>query len=208
VLFIQHTGAYCSAVSNNFNGFLKPALVVVDQKGQERVIEEQEENFILPIILKNKPLANPLHHYSEQETAIALPQDLIQNLSSTYLSTGANDDWFNIVSVKHIGRNTLSFDIDIKSSLGVLSMPLATRIMAEIIIISALYLMKQTVKDGPVWGSRLLLNSDKIIKVNKIVNFQIYISPTIQTGIANSNSHLAYVSIANDRFSGVFKFSL
>lgn len=208
VLFIQHTGAYCSAVSNNFNGFLKPALVIVDQQGHGQIVEEQEEHFISPAILSNKPLENPLHRYSNHGEESILSLELIQNLSSTYLSTGANEDYFNIVSVKYIGCNTLSFDIDVKSSLGVLSMPLATRIMAETVIISAFYLMKRTVKDRSVWGSRFLLNSNKIIKVNKVVNFQIYISPTITEGVANSNSHLAYVSVADGRFSGVFKFSL
>lgn len=204
VLFMQHTGAYCSSASNNFNGFSRPSMLIVDEHGECRMVEKKEDHFAVPTLLGFAP--------QNYEDELEYPQNILMehilNLSSDYLREGANNDRFEILKTTQVTENTLDFTLDVTSSLGVLSMPMAVRIMAETGIVSALHFLDKSVKDISVWGTRLYMISDKMIKINKPIKCRVSISPSIKESSVGYHTNLAYIEIENGHFSSVFKFVL
>jgi hypothetical protein len=176
-------------------------MVVVDHAGEEYALEREEDQFCMPTVLAYAPLRREQRYPEAQRLA----SEHIDKLSSKYLRSEADDDRFDIVETAQIADRTLSFRIHIDSPLGALSMHMALRVMAEILIVSALHLAGRKVKDVSVWGTRLYMTCDKLIKTKKPLNLTVNISPSIMD--EQQSVHLAYIDIENGKFTGTFKFT-
>lgn len=205
-LFIQHCGAYCYAVSSEFNGRLYQGMVKIEEDGTAIRCNEAAPGFLSPTQFTYR-WEEDAERYTAPKT---LDLELVRRLQSEYLSNGAAKDTYEIVRVDRVSENSFDVQFDVRSSLGVVSMPLAIRLIGDAAIVSLLYLSKKEVKDVSVWGDWLSLQCPQSIDANRIITCTIAMSPISSRKTANDKVATARFSLEGDRFSGVtrLKFTL
>ncbi|MCZ8247632.1 MULTISPECIES: pyridoxal-dependent decarboxylase, pyridoxal binding domain protein [unclassified Microcystis] len=203
-LLIQHAGAYCYSVSNHFNGFHGPGHITIDEMGQIETAYTAEDvfadhNFLGFSLPTRLPSEVPDHE---------IDLDIIERLSSDYLKQGASSDGYTFTRVQLIAPRTLQFMVKAKSSLGAISIPFAARIASDATIISALYLVGKQAKDVSVWGTRIYMKSDTIIRTSQPLRLVVYIAPKSSLPVDKHITHLSHWDLGNGKFKGSFRFTL
>lgn len=171
-LLIQHVGAYCHAIANNFNGIFAPSQAIVDDYGRvERITNVPEDWFF----------ENNIQSYrwfgEEELTPTSIDLGLVESLSSTYLRIQAAEDSFEFESVGTDKAGLYRFIISAHSPLGLLSMPLATRIAGDAVIIAGLHHLGRQMKDVSVWGIRQTLTANKAVSLDSPIELIVRIVP-------------------------------
>jgi diaminopimelate decarboxylase len=204
VLFFQHMGAYCSAVGNRFNGLMSPAQITVTDEGYASIDVLKEDDFCDPVLL-GFDWRNDEKQWGE---AVMIDRDTVENLGSRYLHHELNEDTYEFLETSQSSDRTLDFKLKVSTSLGVISMPLAVRIASDATIISALYLIGKHRKDVSVWGTRLFMTGDQMIKTNRPVNCRISISHALKLSSDRHSQFVVYWDINNGKFRGIFRITL
>jgi len=203
-LLIQHTGAYCNSVANRFNGRLSPAWITARDDGSHKLTNLPEDEFIDPHLLTFDWRSDRLRSYSDRQ----MDNGRITELSSEYLRIGANEDRYRFIETRQTDERTFEFLLDAESPLGLVSLPFAVRMAADATIVAALALLGKKQKDVSVWGSRLYMCSDKMIKTNKPIRCLVTTSPTGSLKEAGHQQGFACFDLADGRFKGSFRLTI
>jgi len=186
------------------NGFHRPGHITIDEMGQIETAYTAEDvfadhNFLGFSLPTRLPSEVPDHE---------IDLDIIERLSSDYLKQGASSDGYTFTRVQLIAPRTLQFMVKAKSSLGAISIPFAARIASDATIISALYLVGKQAKDVSVWGTRIYMKSDTIIRTSQPLRLVVYIAPQSSLPVDKHITHLSHWNLGNGKFKGSFRFTL
>lgn len=203
-VLIQHVGAYCFAVSNHFNGFLGPAHITIRESGEPELSCHHEDPFADHAVLGFSGVGAPLESFSTQRIHLSA----LEKLGSEYLRVGAVSDSYSFLDAQLVAPRTLQFTVDVRSSLGAVSIPTAMRVAADATIITTLYLAGKPCKDVSVWGTRAYLQSEAIIRTRQPLIFRVHVTPEQQLPQGRRATHLAYWEIDHGRFRGCFQLTL
>lgn len=203
-LLIQHVGAYCFSAANHFNGLTGPAhLVMDDQDDGLRVVYRAEDAFFDHTLLE--------HTWTPDDRGDGervIPTERITALQSAYLKPGARKDHYEFTGARAIDPRTVAFTLHAESALGLLSLPFAVRIASDATSVAALHLLGHTCKDIAVWGTRLCMTADTLLRLGRPLVMTVHITPAIPPLGGKRATHLSYWEIDHGRFRGLFRFSL
>jgi diaminopimelate decarboxylase len=176
-LLITETGAYTFSLSNRFNGRTAAKWLLINLKGEIYQTMEKESLYDELQYLK-------YNWTSLKNSNSSQPIDLnsIQLLSSNYLYKECETDSFNYIKVNYESKNEYTFTIKTSSSVDFISMPFAIRIMGDASIVSILHRIGYNQKKIPIWGRKLTMDCFNILPSNKIIEFKIKLSESIQKG--------------------------
>lgn len=170
LMLIQHVGSYSYAVSNNFNGRLGPAHLLLRADSTLAEVASREEGFFERSMMGRKPEA-----FAGTQPLPLLEPDEVQPLTSQYLRTDMQDDRYDLLESRgHDGA--YEFTVQAHSPLGVVSLPFAVRMVCDFGIVAVLHTAGQRSKDFPVWGTRMALNADQLLKTDDPVRLQVWVS--------------------------------
>ncbi|TXC62125.1 pyridoxal-dependent decarboxylase, pyridoxal binding domain protein [Piscinibacter aquaticus] len=170
LLLIQHTGAYSFAVSNHFNGRLGPAHLIIRSDGRTSMAMAPEDDFFELATLSALPGAMQQNVPWE-----VITPNRVGSLSSPYLRAHIREDSYEVLEVKKQDRYYI-YKIAASSPLGVLSLPFALRIVADLGVVSLLDVIGKETKDVPVWGTRLAMTADRLLPTKRPLILKVWIS--------------------------------
>ncbi len=163
-LLVQHTGAYCEAVSSRFNGRRAPAQVVIGEDGEPRLARTREDPFFDPLHQTYQPtLWRPERFVPESGEALAA--DRIHALESAYMHRLANLDLYDVAEVRRTGPGAYVIEMDLRAEVDFVAMPFAVRLVGDATIIAVGRELGWTEKAGPVWATRLSLTCAETLPV-------------------------------------------
>lgn len=200
-LLISKTGAYCNSLGNRFNGRLAPGMVIVNNNGETKLVQENENALLDPIIQGEK-----WETFDSQEK-IPIAQDLAQEmyqLGSNYLWHLAAADQYKIIKVHQIGVNKFEFKIITRSAVEFVSAPFALRIVGDCCIMSLLKVRGSSQKSKPVWGRNIVMNCSKSIESSKEITCVVSIS-SLQDGLSSSQKAMARFDLDDQKFQGTIE---
>lgn len=195
-LLIQHCGAYCYAVSNNFNGRSYGGMVKLNADKTVELCncsEPEQLNTIYSTYLWQQD-------YPKWEVAKSINLDIVNSLNSDYLQYQTADDRYEIISMTQSSENCFEYEFAVKSEVSFVSMPFALRLIADATIISVLYWVGKNRKDISVWGDRLVLNCPQQIRSNRVLKCHIALSPVV--AVERRRIAIAQFSLDEGKFFG------
>jgi diaminopimelate decarboxylase len=190
LLLVQHVGSYSYAVSNHFNGRLGPAHVLLRDDGTVAEVASREDGFYERSVLARRPAG-----MATAPTMQALSPEALAPLTSAYLRTDIQGDRYDLLGARCHARY-YEFDVQAHSALGVVSLPFAVRIICDLGIVAVLHAAGTRDKDFPVWGTRMALNADQLLKTDQPVKLQVWISG--QHSLAGEPTSYDVMFIFND----------
>jgi hypothetical protein len=87
-------------------------------------------------------------------------------------------------------------------------MPFAIRIVGDASIVATLDSMQKQSKDVCVWATRLAMQANSVLPVDRALRVEIHISPPIDLYGSDRIRSIAHWSINEGQFSGSFYLSI
>ena len=193
-VLVQHTGAYCAALASTFNGRRSGGTVVVAEDGSIHRVSE-------PAAALDEPLARS-HAWSttpavagvsttlEPGAARTLDAGAIAALSSRVLREDLCEERWDYRSATAVGARSYEFELDVRSPVGFVSMPLAIRLAGDAAIVAVLSVLGHATKAFPVWGTSLDLQMPRQVSTSRPVRVRIDVSHAATRSKAQAK-HLA-----------------
>lgn len=158
-MLIRHAGAYCEAVSSHFNGRRGPAHVLIDTDGSLRSVRHAEDPFFQPGVQGYVPTASGTRRANREPVG----RDTLDALHSQYMHELAAAEGYTILEAQRVGARAYRFEIEPRTPVDFVAMPLALRIVGDASIIAVGHVLGWQTKCGPVWATRLSLTSGSIL---------------------------------------------
>jgi len=176
LLFIQHSGAYTYAVSNNFNGRLYNGMAKINRDGSiQRCNRATHEIDLSPVQTHEWHNNFPISSNSIRTIDVAVANQL----SSDYLRNLSSADRYAYVSFRQRAENVFDFEIQVQSQVDFISVPFATKIFSDAVIVSIMYAMGKSIKDISVWGDEFKISYTKMVSSNRILRCTVALSSMI-----------------------------
>jgi|LakMenEpi03Aug12_release.lakeMendotaPanAssembly.Ray.scaffolds.fasta_scaffold08034_5 diaminopimelate decarboxylase len=209
-LLVQHVGAYCYSLANHFNGRFGPPHVAISEDGQSVTRTHQSEDWFfdsgnigLDWFDRTEPAPDPQTAIEQQ-----LPLDHVRSLSSQYLGQLAKNDRYEIIAASRLGSGRYFFEVQVQCDVEFVSMPFAIRIVGDASIVATLDSMQKQSKDVCVWATRLAMQANSVLPVDRALRVEIHISPPIDLYGSDRIRSIAHWSINEGQFSGSFYLSI
>jgi len=189
-VLVQHTGAYCAALASTFNGRRSGGTVVVAEDGSIHRVSE-------PAAALDEPLART--HAWSTTAAVAgvtpaikttLDAGAIASLSSRVLREDLCEERWDYRGATAVGARSYEFELDVRSPVGFVSMPLAIRLAGDAAIVAVLSVLGHATKAFPVWGTSLDLQMPRQVSTSRPVRVRIDVSHAATRSKAQAK-HLA-----------------
>lgn len=199
-IFIQHTGAYCAALGNGFNGRNYGGMALRRCDGEIVAVANAEKE------VAQAPLSTHLWGASKKDwrTSEPIPLDRIERLSSAALRTGMKDDRYDFSSATRLGESSFAFEVDIDSGIPFVTMPLLVRIAGDAGIIAGLTALAQDEKRFPVWGCNLRLDMPENLPCREKLRLRIDLSAIANRRTEREKRVMARFAVDGTKISGTF----
>lgn len=152
-VLVRHTGAYCEAVSSRFNGRRGPAHIMIEADGSIRVVRRAEDPFFQPGVQAHVPTASG----TGTERHDRVRPGTVEALHSPYMREDAASESYTILEARREGERAYRFEVEPRTAVDFVGMPLALRIAGDASIIAVGHVLGWRNKAGPVWANRLSL---------------------------------------------------
>ncbi len=192
LLLVRHTGAYCEAIASRFNGRLGPPTVVVEEGRPARLARSAEDPFLASESTARRPIPSP----SDGTPVEEVPAGRIAALQSGYMHREAQQDRYEIESVRRTAPATYEFTVVVDAPCGFVGMPLAVRIVGDASIAAIGLELGWTEKRGAVLARKLVMSCDAMLPGSGTLPCRVVVSAL---GPSGSNG---------DRLAGAVRFEL
>ena len=206
LLFVQHCGAYCYSLSNQFNGRRYGGMLRLDDSGGLRRCHLGDGRSTSPSI-------GSYDWSSEISTSNAVAPvsaAQVERLSSTYLRQLNCDDNYSIASAERLGHDTYRFVFQVSAAVPFVSMPFAIRLTGDAAIIAVLHRSEKDSKDVDVWSDELVIHSNAQISPDSPISCLVSLSALGSRRSPTNKVAIARFSLDDGGFCGYFrlKFTL
>ncbi len=164
LLLVQHTGAYCEAVSSRFNGRRSPAHAVIGPDGEARPARRREDVFYDP----GHQTWLPESRLSAEGDPEPIEPRRVAALQSRYMAEHAAQDAYEILEVRRTGPGAYSMRFSVTGAVDFVAMPLAVRLVGDATIVAAGLEMGWESKRAPVWATRLSMCCGGVLPMGEV----------------------------------------
>lgn len=197
---IDNVGAYCFAVSSNFNGRMYHGMAVLKEDSTFSLVDRPYDDFYSS--------ASACHIWERKvESFQSLDVTRFSKLQSEYLSDTIKHDSYRIANAKQSAIGSFQFEIIAETKVPFISMPLAVRIAGDLGIACILKRAGKEVKDVPVWGEKVFLNASQLIDSNKPFECKITLSEICFNPLNEKETGIVAFDLADGKFVGKFFYS-
>ncbi len=173
-LLVTNAGAYTFSLSNSFNGRLSPAWVIAENN-KYYLKTRAEDSYSKLLLNHNYWFDNEeVNHNNAVPEVLGVEQ--IKLLQSEYLSETSKHDTYKLLKFEMVKPHIYNVTAITQSQVSFISMPFATRIFGDAVIVALLHLLNKNEKDISVWGRKLHLDCFKTLPSNTIFNFRLCLS--------------------------------
>ncbi|TKR33745.1 pyridoxal-dependent decarboxylase, pyridoxal binding domain protein [Luteimonas gilva] len=199
-IFIQHTGAYCAALGNGFNGRSYGGMALRRCDGEIVAAANAEKE------VTQAPLSTHVWGASKKDWKAPESIDLarVDRLSSAALRTGMKDDRYEFSSAARLSESSFAFEVDVDSGIPFVTMPLLVRIAGDASIIAGLIALAQDEKRFPIWGCNLRLDMPENLPCQAKLCLRIDLSAVANRRNECEKRVMARFAVDGTKVSGAF----
>jgi len=151
-ILVTKVGAYLFALSNTFNGRTALPWLTLNGMGELHMSVHKEELF------NRVFLQQPIFQIQTHSKAELVEREHFHHLQSDYIAHQMHLDEYEFLKLEKMAEKRYRFTTQVKSTVGFVSMPLATRILGDAAIVAILHDAGASTKDHSVWGQKISLD--------------------------------------------------
>lgn len=204
-LMVRHAGAYCKAIASRFNGRTSPACAVIGENGRIHLAHDREDPFYDPMLQTYRASGFQL----DAGQGMAVSEERVNALQSEYMHHLAEQEGYEFRSLRRLGERAYHFEVDTRSAVGFVAMPLALRILGDASITAVGHELGWETKQAPVWATRLTLTAGANIPSGETLPCRVVVS-ALGPGSSGAAAcgHVHFELGENGEFRGTAKVSV